>query len=127
MSSESWVQQGDPVGPLLFALVLQRIIFAVDIDVECIQILFHAWFLDDEVLAGTKSAVLQMMRLIEELCPLGIFINLAKCELFIHNELSSTFPVVKKRVLRFHIVRYSGFAQSSLLLGTRLSQSYFLN
>ena len=58
VSSESGVQQGDPLGPLLFALVLQKIISAVDVDVECIEILFNAWFLDDGVLAGPKSAVL---------------------------------------------------------------------
>eukprot|EP00731_Ephydatia_muelleri_P030964 Em0022g478a len=37
------------------------------------------------------------MHLIEELGPpFGIFINLAKCELFSRNELSSTFPVMIK-------------------------------
>ena len=40
VSSESGVQQGNPLGPLPFALVLQRIITDVDIDVECIQMLF---------------------------------------------------------------------------------------
>ena len=131
MSSESGVQQGDPPGPLLFALVLQKIISAVDMDVECIQMLFNAWFLDDGVLAGTKSAVLRAMHLIEELGPpFGIFINLAKCELFSRNELSSTFPVV----LRYPILRYSGpplvtscSAQCSLCLGTRSPQSHFQN
>ena len=67
VSSESGVQQGDPLGPLRFALVLQKIISAVD------------------------------RHLIEELGPpFGIFINLAKCELFSRNELSSTFPVMIK-------------------------------
>ena len=51
------VLQGDPLGPLLFALVLQRIISVVDMDDECLKMLFHAWLLDDGVLAGTKSAV----------------------------------------------------------------------
>ena len=46
------------------------------------------------MLAGTKSAVLRAMHLIDELGPpFGILINLAKCELFSRNELSSTFPV----------------------------------
>ena len=92
---------------------------------------FNACFLDDGVLAGTKSAVLRAMHLIEELGPpFGIFINLAKCELFSRNELSSTFPVV----LRYPVLRYSGpplvtscSAQSSLRLGTRSPQSCFLN
>ena len=97
VSSESGVQQGDPLGPLLFALVLQKIISAVDVDVECIEMLFNAWFLDYGVLAGPKSAVLRAMHLIEELGPsFGIFINLAKCELYSRNELSSTFPVMIK-------------------------------
>eukprot|EP00731_Ephydatia_muelleri_P013255 Em0007g565a len=98
VSSESGVQQGDPLGPLLFALVLQKIISVVDMDVECIQMLFNAWFLDDGVLAGTKSAVLRAMHLIEELGPtFGFFINRAKCELFSCNELSSTFPFIASR------------------------------
>ena len=108
VSSESGVQQGDPLGPLLFALVLQKIISAVDMDVECIQMLFNTWFLDDGVLAGTKSAVLRAMHLIEELGPtFGIFINLAKCELFSRNELSNTFPVMIKssQVPHFEILR----------------------
>ena len=97
VSSESGVQPGDPLGPLLFALVLQKIISAVDVDVECIEMLFNAWFLDDGVLAGPKSAVLRAMHLIEELGPpFGIFINFAKCELYSRNELSSTFPVMIK-------------------------------
>ena len=132
VSSESGVQQGDPLGPLLFALVLQKIISVVDMDVECIHMLFNAWFLDDGVLAGTKSAVLRAMHLIEELGPtFGFFINRAKCELFSCNELSSTFPV-SSQVPHFEILGgpplgTSCSAQSSLLLGTRSPQSCFLN
>ena len=66
-------------------------------DVECLEMLFHAWFLDDGVQASTKSAVRRAMHPIEELGPpLGIFIKLAKCELFSRNNMSSTFPVVIK-------------------------------
>ena len=36
-------------------------VLRVDMDVECIQMLFNAWFLDDGVLAGTKYAVLRAM------------------------------------------------------------------
>ena len=48
------VQQGDPLGHLLFSLVLQKIIDAIDADDECLHILFQAWCLDDGVLAGSK-------------------------------------------------------------------------
>ena len=44
-SSESGVQQGDPLGPLLFALVLQKLISNVDADDES---MYHqAWYVDD--------------------------------------------------------------------------------
>ncbi|KAL5503591.1 hypothetical protein EMCRGX_G010564 [Ephydatia muelleri] len=67
--------KGDFLGPLLFSL---------------------AWYLDDGVLTGKCSALLRALSLIEELGPsLGIHINLAKCELFIHFGNSMFPPAVK--------------------------------
>ena len=83
ISSESGVQQGDPLGPLLFALVLQKLVSSLDTDEECAEILLQAWYLDDGALAGTRSAVLRALHVIEELGPaLGLHVNLAKCEMF---------------------------------------------
>ena len=60
ISSQSGVQQGDPLGPLLFSLVLHKIASAVDSDNECLNLLFQAWFLDDGVIAGlTLLATMQ--------------------------------------------------------------------
>eukprot|EP00731_Ephydatia_muelleri_P030176 Em0021g699a len=47
ISSESGVQQGDPLGPLLFALVLQKLVSSLDADDECAEILLQAWYHDD--------------------------------------------------------------------------------
>ena len=81
--SETGVQQGDPLGPLLFALVLQKILNAIDADDDCIHILYQAWYLDDGTLAGKKSAILRALSLLDSIGPsLGIFINMSKCELF---------------------------------------------
>ena len=58
LSSQSGVQQGDPLGPLFFSLVLWKITMAIDTDDDCsLALLFNAWFLDDGVLAGRKSAL----------------------------------------------------------------------
>ena len=55
---KSGVQQGDPLGPLFFSLVLWKITMAIDADDDCsLALLFNAWFLDDGVLAGRKSAL----------------------------------------------------------------------
>ena len=40
LSSQPGVQQGDPLGPMLLALVLQKLISTID---ECFQLLLQAW------------------------------------------------------------------------------------
>ncbi|KAL5486932.1 hypothetical protein EMCRGX_G019472 [Ephydatia muelleri] len=79
LSSESRVQQGDPLGHLLFALVLHKVISAIDADDECLDLLYQAWYMDDGVLAGKRSAVLCALSLIKELGPsLGLLVNIGK-------------------------------------------------
>ena len=71
------MQQGDPLGPMLFALVLHEIASAIDADDDRINLSYDAWFLDDGILAGSKAAVLRALSIIEELGPpLGIFTNI---------------------------------------------------
>ena len=60
------VQQGDPLRPLLFSLVLQKLAASIDADEGCIDLLFHAWYLDDGVLAGNRLAVSRAFFLIQE-------------------------------------------------------------
>eukprot|EP00731_Ephydatia_muelleri_P002977 Em0001g2977a len=72
------------------------LISSIDADDDCIQVLFQAWYLDDRVLIGRRSAVLRALSLIEELGPSqGTHINLAKCELFSHFGNSMFPPAVK--------------------------------
>ena len=53
-----------------------------------------AWYLDDGVLAGERSAVRQALQLIEELGKhLGLNINFSMCELFSKGG-NSLFPPV---------------------------------
>ena len=104
ISSEAGVQQGDPLGPLLFALVLQKIINAIDADDDCVHILYQAWYLDDGTLAGKKSAILRALSLLDSIGPaLGIFVNLSKCEVFCKGD-TSEFPSSMKSSHVPHLV-----------------------
>ena len=57
LTSEAGVQQGDPLGPFYFALVLHHLILIIAKDDSCQDLLFNAWYLDDGVVAGPSSSV----------------------------------------------------------------------
>ena len=106
LRSETGVQQGDPLGPLLFCLVLYKVVTAVAADSICPQLSFHSWYMDDGVIAGAKQAVLQALSIIKQLGPpLGLFINTSKCELFSKRDFGS-FPdeMKKSNALNFEIL-----------------------
>ena len=88
-NSQVGVQQGDPLGPYLFALVLQRIVNMIYIDEECGDLSHNAWYLDDGKLAGKSASVLRALNIVSS--ALGFNINLKKCELYGAGDLSS-FP-----------------------------------
>ena len=54
LSSEAGVQQGDPLGPLFFALLLQPVLLKIQ-DVRGLSL--NAWYLDDGNLAGATAAL----------------------------------------------------------------------
>eukprot|EP00731_Ephydatia_muelleri_P019513 Em0012g338a len=96
LSSEVGVQQGDPLGPLLFSLVLHKVVSYIAQDRECLPLLFNGWYLDDGVLLGHSQAVNRALTLIQEMRPsLGLFVNVSKCELFGCGDLSSFPPEMK--------------------------------
>ena len=100
--SESGVQQGDPLGPLLFCLVLQKVLSAIASDPNCFDLLFHAWYIDDGVIAGSKQAVVQALSIIQDLGPpLGLVINSSKCELYGDCDLQP-FPSEMKKCNAFN-------------------------
>eukprot|EP00731_Ephydatia_muelleri_P038287 Em0707g1a len=92
LSSELGVQQGDPLGPLLFSLVLHKLIHTIIEDKNCSQLLINTWYLGDGVLSGTKSVICRAVTLIQKLGPaLGLWINPAKCEWFSRTVVWSDF------------------------------------
>ncbi|KAL5505640.1 hypothetical protein EMCRGX_G007104 [Ephydatia muelleri] len=97
ITSEISVQQGDPLGPLLFCLVLQQVVSTIAEDADCASLLFHKWYIDDGVVAGPIAAIARVLAIIQVRGPpLGLYINITKCELFSLSDLS-TFPDEMKR------------------------------
>ena len=87
------MQQGDPLGPLLYALVLQKVVISISKDSCCADLLLHRWYLDDGAIAGSAVAVRHALHILEELGPqLGLHINHSKCELFSQNADFALFP-----------------------------------
>ena len=74
------VQQGDPLGPLGFALALQPVIEQISQEVP--GLLINAWFLDDSPLCGSPSDLFSVLSIIEAEGPSrGLFLNRSKSPL----------------------------------------------
>ena len=105
LRSESGVQQGDLLGPLLLCLVLHKMVTPIAADSICSQLSFHSWYMDDGVNAGSKQAALQALSIIKQLGPpQGLFINSSKCELFRKGGLTGFPDGMKSNALNFEIL-----------------------
>ena len=101
------VQQGDPLAPVLFCMVLKKVINVIS--ANC-ALDINLWFLDDGVIAGPAKEVSRALEIIEQVGPeLGLFTNLSKkdggvfCtdeitlnsfQQFSHRSLSFNFPLL---------------------------------
>ena len=75
LSSEEDVQQGDPLGSLLFCLAIHPLILQLKAE-------FRVFYLDDGSLGGAEEDVLHDLQLIDnEACCLGLQLNRRKSEL----------------------------------------------
>jgi len=82
--SQSGVQQGDPLGPMLFCLSINNLI-------KSLGSRFNAWYLDDGSLGDSSAVVLNdLQTVIEQSKCLGLELNFEKCELFCVNGIDSS-------------------------------------
>ncbi|GJR17908.1 putative reverse transcriptase domain-containing protein [Tanacetum coccineum] len=73
------VQQGDPLGPLLFSLVLHPLICKIR---DSFSLSLHAWYLDDGTIVGDTMVVGMVLELImEDGSGFGLHLNVDKTEL----------------------------------------------
>ena len=74
------VQQGDPLGPLLFSLVLLGFIRSAGLHSN---ICLPLWYLEDGTFIGPQSSLTALLTLFSQDGPVfGLHLNLAKCEIF---------------------------------------------
>ena len=94
ISSSEGVQQGDPLGPLLFCLTLQPIL-------QGLVSQLRVGFLDDVTVGGQIALVTQDVEYIKSHCgSIGLELNVTKCELISscpisNNSILSSFIHVK--------------------------------
>ena len=83
--SSRGIQQGDPFGPALFTL-------AVDKTAKEVSSELNIWYLDDATIGGQVSSVFNdATKIIDPFNELGFQINSNKCELFILNHSMDTY------------------------------------
>ena len=97
IQSSCGVQQGDPIGPLLFALALNMLV--EKINASC-SLPIHIWFFDDGTLVGCKAELLKALNILSiEGKQYGFEVNFEKCELFWPSDTDlSEFPSEIKRI-----------------------------
>ena len=79
IKSSTGVQQRDPLGPLLFAIVLHPLLHKIR---DNCKLLLHAWYLDDGTLIGDSEEVAKALDIITVTGPkLGLQLNIKKTEL----------------------------------------------
>ena len=92
VGSREGVQQGDPLGPFLFSLVIHELILRIAKDLPGLDV--NKWYLDDGVLAGKSADVLKALDLILTFGPdVGVFLNEGKCELVTHPAAAACLDV----------------------------------
>ena len=81
VDSQTGVQQGDPLSPLLFSLAIWPLIDEIESKIP--NLLQHCWYLDDGIIAGTEIEHSKALEILSESGEkLGLDLRKDKCELW---------------------------------------------
>ena len=125
LRSAAGVQQGDPLGPLLFATALQPL--AQELRQTSLDL--SVFYLDDGVLAGDLPTVAAALQLVQsKASSVGLRLNLAKCELAAvgATTLADVLPHFPQALL-FDETGHSKLLSNFELLGAPLGDDDFVS
>ena len=95
--SSQGVQQGDPLGPLLFALGLWRTCKELKETLQ--RETLSVWFLDDGTIVGEAEEVARAWNIIKaEVQKVGLKVNMAKCELIPPRDCHEEPPIALREI-----------------------------
>nr|GFA35142.1 hypothetical protein [Tanacetum cinerariifolium] len=106
------VQQGDPLRPLLFSLVLHPLVCKIR---DSFDLCLHAWYLDDGTVAGDTLVVASGFIFEEALC---VFNNAVGID-FLSNPSEVAAPKLMKKMADIYFTRVAKDAESSFSLSPR--------
>ena len=89
------MQQGNPLGPLLFSLTLWPIM--EEIESKTPNLTQHFWYLDDGIIAGTEpelNEVLDILTVSGKIC--GLKLERDKCEVWSKGTLNTIDSRIKR-------------------------------
>ena len=96
--SKCGVQQGNPLGQLLFSLVVLELLDEVGNQISDLRL--QIWYLDDGKFIGTRSSIALLLDSLQSTGPkYGLYLNLNKCKVFWPSG-DQSFPEIPSQVQR---------------------------